>query len=183
MRVFRDFLSAGLLLVVSWPLALPAGEVPIRIAVLDAMLVHGSVQQPVTPAEEQRLQWFTEELREALDRSDRYELVDHAGLSGLRETHAGGRRLNTCGRCQAAIGRGLGAEQVILPLAFKMSELVVTLGAEIRDADDGAVIGPEKVRIVRIAGNTDESWRRGRIAVHQALNIASPEPVSGSPSK
>lgn len=160
---------AVLLLCGIWSSAMTDDEVATRVAVLDAVMVFGSVEQPVTPEEQQRLVWFSEQLRDALSRTDGYELVDHSGLDVLTESRSSGRRLDSCERCQATIGRELGAERVMLPVAYKMSELIMTLRIDIRDTENGGMV---RQKTVRIAGNTDESWRRGRIALHRDMGIA-----------
>nr|WP_282571279.1 DUF2380 domain-containing protein [Methylonatrum kenyense] len=155
----------------AWATSATAAE-PTKIAVLDASMTFGSVEQPITEHEQARLERFSSELRHALERSDNYELVDHADLQALTKQHVGGRRINSCDSCQARIGRDLGADRVIMPVADKMSELIMSLRVEIRNTETGEPVG---VRSVRIAGNTDESWRRGRIAIHRDMDWPAPE--------
>lgn len=158
----------------AWVTAATAGETP-KVAVLDATMTFGSVEQPITEHEQVRLQRFSAELREAIDRADDYELVDHGELQALTEQHVGGRRINSCNSCQARIGKDLGADRVIMPVADKMSELIMSLRVEIRETETGT---PINVKSVRIAGNTDESWRRGRIAIHRDMGWPAPGETS-----
>lgn len=168
--IFRGFmLAAGL----AWMASSAAAE-PIKVAVLDATMTFGSIEQPITEHEKARLQRFSAELRDALDRSDRYELVDHGELEALTRQYVGGRRINSCSSCQANIGRDLGAERVMMPVADKMSELIMSLRVEVRETETGNAID---VKSVRIAGNTDESWRRGRIAIHRDREWPEPRPA------
>lgn len=154
-----------------WVTGVTAGEAT-KVAVLDATMTFGSIEQPITEHERARLQRFSAELRDALDRADDYELVDHGELQALTEKHVGGRRINSCGSCQARIGKELGADRVLMPVADKMSELIMSLRVEIRETENGNPVGAKSVRI---AGNTDESWRRGRIAIHRDMGWPEPE--------
>ncbi len=163
---FRHLLLVAVLL--GFAGLLHAAEEVKRVAVLDAVIIHGSERMPISPEEQQRLNDYTSALRAALDASDRYVLVDHGELDALIEQHVAGQRLENCRRCQARIGRELGADQVFMPRVFKVSELILSMELEIMDTESGEGLARDTVRI---AGNTDESWRRGALSLSRSRGL------------
>lgn len=155
-----------LALTIAPPLA--ADPAPRKAAVLDAIMIHGSVEMPVRAEEQLRLDRFADELRAALGADPHHELVDHTHLEEITARHAGGQRLDRCIRCQVAIGRELGADRLFQPGIFKMSELIILMHVEVRDTTTGEL---HERHVRRIAGNTDESWRRGQIRLMAGLGL------------
>jgi hypothetical protein len=147
---------------------LSADPSPRKAAVLDAVMIHGSVEMPIRAEEESRLDRFADELRAALEADPHHELVDHTHLEEITARHAEGQRLDRCIRCQVAIGRELGADRVFQPGIFKMSELILLMHVEVRGTATGEL---HERHVRRIAGNTDESWRRGLAGLTAGLGL------------
>ncbi|QIP09295.1 DUF3280 domain-containing protein [Bradyrhizobium symbiodeficiens] len=93
-------------------------------------------------------------VREALGQSGRYRIVDVG-----REAATAGA-LRDCGGCEAAIAKGLGADQSLIGVVRRVSRTEYTLGFQVRDAGTGAVLarGDSGLRL-----GADYSWTRGAV--------------------
>lgn len=93
-------------------------------------------------------------VREALGQSGRYRIVDVG-----REAATAGA-LRDCGGCEAAIAKGLGADQSLIGVVRRVSRTEYTLGFQVRDAGTGAVLarGDSGLRL-----GADYSWKRGAV--------------------
>lgn len=63
-----------------------------------------------------------------------------------------------CYGCDTRMGTKLGADFVLVGEVQKVSNLILTMNLQMRDATSGELV---KGRVVDIRGNTDDSWRRG----------------------
>lgn len=127
-----------------------------RIAVFDAEL-HDTSGEGVREDQQRRLRLLTEELREALAASGRYEVVD---IAPLRDRLAAGPSPRGCAACASAAAAELGADLALLPVVNKVSNLILGITLVVRDsAARGG--GMRAVHSAEIRGNTDESWLRG----------------------
>jgi hypothetical protein len=124
-----------------------------RIAVFDAEL-HDTSGEGLRADQQQRLALLTEELRRALDATDRYEVVD---IGPLRERLARGPSLRSCAGCATDAAAELGADHALLPVVNKVSNLILSITLVQASARGGA----REVHSAEIRGNTDESWLRG----------------------
>ena len=106
-------------------------------------------------AEGRRLAVVTEELRRLAARDGGYELVDLSGFAADIEKAA---PLHKCGGCEADIARSAGADLAITGIVRKVSNLILNVTIQVRDASTGK---PNRVFQADIRGNTDESWIRG----------------------
>ncbi len=93
-------------------------------------------------------------VREALGQSGRYRIVD----VGREAAMAGA--LRDCGGCEAAIAKGLGADQSLIGVVRRVSRTEYTLGFQLRDARTGEVLarGDSGLRM-----GADYSWKRGAV--------------------
>lgn len=93
-------------------------------------------------------------VREALDQSGRYRIVDVGGEA------AKAGALRDCGGCEAAIAQKLGADQSLIGVVRRVSRTEYTLGFQVRDARTGAVLarGDSGLRL-----GADYSWKRGAV--------------------
>lgn len=147
MRSIR--LAAALLLC-----AMPAWAADPRIAVFDMEFVNTS-PAPDTPEELARVGALSGQLREALAKPGRYEVVDTAPV---RDRVARGPSLRTCNTCAVDAGRTLGAELAAHAWVQKVSNLILNVNLSVEDVATGRQVYGGSVDI---RGNTDESWRRG----------------------
>jgi hypothetical protein len=131
---------------------------PARIAVFDFELIDTSLQGEVDgidPADQARLRMIETELRESLEESGRFELVDIAPAAA-RIDDAG--YLWSCNGCEVGIAKRLDAELALVGWVQKVSNLILNLNVVIRDTGTREQVFAGSVDI---RGNTDESWRHG----------------------
>ncbi len=142
-------------------LAFAATE-PVTIVVFDAELVDTSAEGEIygeNPAQTQRLAMITSQLREGLQNSGQYTVVDLAPAADeLAEMRSSVRYLYECNDCELEIARALGTGQSAVVWVQKVSNLILNLNMVIKDAETGAVV---KTAFVDIRGNTDRSWEHG----------------------
>lgn len=63
-----------------------------------------------------------------------------------------------CYGCDARMAQKLGADFVLVGEVQKVSNLILTINVQLRDAETGTLV---KGGVVDIRGNTDDSWFRG----------------------
>ena len=131
---------------------------PARIAVFDFQLIDTSLQGEMAgadPAHEARLRMIEAELRQGLEASGSFELVDTApAAAGI----AAAGVLWSCNGCEVGIARQLDAELALVGWVQKVSNLILNINIRIRDT---ATREQVFVSSVYIRGDTDESWRHG----------------------
>jgi hypothetical protein len=131
---------------------------PARLAVFDFELIDTSLQGEMAgsdPADQARLRMIEAELRQRLQDSGRFELVDTAPFAD--QVEAAGM-LWSCNGCELGIARRLDADLALVGWVQKVSNLMLNFNVVIRDTTT-----PERVFAgsVDIRGNTDESWQHG----------------------
>lgn len=107
-----------------------------------------------TEAEKARLGKMAPMARELLVLYAKYEIVDIAPVAD----QARNSNLQSCGFCDAAMAKKLGADLAITGTVQKVSNLILNINLYVRDAATNQML---KVGSVDIRGNTDESWFRG----------------------
>jgi hypothetical protein len=128
------------------------------VAVFDLSFVNFSQEVDYgasNEAEEARIAMLSDYLRELLDASGRYDLVDTAPAAGDLALHGPVFR---CNNCEARMARSLGADRSFTGAVQKLSVLVQTVILRERDAITGEVVALYQTDI---RSNTDEAWRRG----------------------
>jgi hypothetical protein len=139
------------------PVALGASEQrPTQLVVLDVELT-GDLGGPQFVAEhDARLKRASARLREDLAATGLYQIVDSApakdDLDQLRSQH---RYLHDCNGCDLAIGRRLGADQVLVAWVYRVSGLILTLTYEIHDVDTGQITARKSFDF---RGDNDTAW-------------------------
>ncbi|BBL71223.1 DUF3280 domain-containing protein [Methylogaea oryzae] len=104
-----------------------------------------------------RLADMTTVLREEIGRSRLYPLVDHGPIPVLTEQWKTMPYWHACNGCELDIARRVGAGRVLVGWVFRMSNLVLTLHIEIRDAASGRTLVK---RAYDFRGDNDTAWRR-----------------------
>jgi Protein of unknown function (DUF2380) len=107
-----------------------------------------------TDAEKTRLAKLAPMARELLVKFAKYEIVDIASVA----EQARNSNLQSCGFCDAAMAKKLGADLAVTGTVQKVSNLILNINLYVRDARTNKYV---KVGSVDIRGNTDESWFRG----------------------
>lgn len=133
---------------------IPARADAPRIAVFDFDMVNTSLQ-PTSAEEQDRLRRLGEQLRAALQRSGKYQVVDTAPVRA-EVADAGG--ILKCNGCERDLAPRLGADEVAYGWVQKVSNLILNVNLVIEEAADGKQL---KGGSVDIRGNTDETWSRG----------------------
>lgn len=88
--------------------------------------------------------------------------------------------LHRCNGCAAEIGSAAHVQFVLFPWVQKVSNLILNLNAEIREAATDRVVA---ARSVDIRGNTDRSWVRGAKALSSRLCEMDGERLSREPAR
>jgi hypothetical protein len=137
--------------------AVPSPSQVTRLAVLDVEL-SGDLGGPELAAEhEVRLRMASVRLREALQRSGRYQLLDNSPaqdlISRLQSQH---RYLHDCNGCDLEVGRKLTADQVLVAWVNRVSGLILTLSYEIHDVATGQIAARKSFDF---RGDNDTAWK------------------------
>jgi Protein of unknown function (DUF2380) len=149
-RLVKSLLGSLVLLVV------PAATAAERAAVFEFEFIDTSLDGEIlgmTAEEKARIAKMAPMARELLAKYG-FESVDIAPVA----EKAKNSNLQSCGFCDAAMAKELGATVAVTGTVQKVSNLILNINLYFRDADTNTM---EKVGSVDIRGNTDESWFRG----------------------
>jgi hypothetical protein len=89
---------------------------------------------------EARLAMVSQRLREALIKEELYDVIDSAPVAHLIRTEAARQSLLECNGCELDIAREAGADRVLLAWVRKISNLILNINIEVRDAKTGEVV-------------------------------------------
>ena len=154
-RIARILGTAGLLAVGG---SHAAAQQPLKkLLMLESELI--DEQQDVVPFPEKGAPGDgVQQLRDALIKEDLYNVIDSAPVAQLIRTEAARQSLLGCNGCELDIARKAGADRILLAWVQKVSNLILNINIEVRDANTGQVV---LVKSVDLRGNTDQSWQRG----------------------
>ena len=110
------------------------------------------------PGKEARLAMASQRLREALITEELYDVIDSTPVAQSIRTEAAHQSLLRCNGCELDIAREAGADSVLLAWVRKISNLILNVNIEVRDAKTGEVV---LGKTVWMRGNNDRSWQRG----------------------
>ncbi|MEM7222839.1 MAG: DUF3280 domain-containing protein [Pseudomonadota bacterium] len=147
-----------ILVIISSTVGTLAASEATRVAVFDFELIDSSLEGEIygsKPEETERLGMISDLLREKLQASGRYEVVDTTPAEGAI---ADAGYIHGCNGCDAKIAHGLGADQAISGTVQKVSNLILNINLYVRDAASRRLIWASSVDV---RGNTDTSWSRG----------------------
>ncbi len=140
------------------PTAGKAADGKTSVAAFDFELYDTSLEGELrgeNEAEQRRLAAISDQFRQLLAGSARYDVVDI--LPASREIAAAGM-FRGCNGCDVKIARGLDAEVSMTGVVQKVSNLILNINIYVRDARSGDLL---QVMSADIRGNTDRSWARG----------------------
>lgn len=146
---------------------------PITLAIFDFELEDSSAGPASTGAADvAQLTKVTDEVRALLAKSGRYSPVDVGAVdAAVAKAHA----LRDCDGCEAAIARGLGAEESLVGVVRRISRTEYTVRFRMRDSRTGAVVldADSGLRM-----GADYSWSRGavRLISDRLLERPAPQP-------
>jgi len=130
---------------------------PHRAVVFDFELVDTSLtgeMRGTNKEETERLAKMSPVLRDRLAASGRYDIIP----LGAEEAAAKAANLQSCGGCDVAIAKKLGADEAITGTVQKVSELILNINIYVRDTKTGELLNAYSADV---RNNTDESWMRG----------------------
>ena len=128
------------------------------VAVFNFELVDTSLEgasHGIDPAETARLKLISNLLRDELEKSGRYNVVDIAPAAS-KIANAG--LIYGCNGCETDIARSLGADRAITGTIRKISTLILIITIVERDVATGKTL---QIANAQIRGDTNESWTRG----------------------
>ncbi len=147
------FFLIGLMALLS--LASAAFAAP-RVAVFDFELIDTSLDGETygtRPKEKERLKKISGQLRQALAKSGRFEVVD----IGPVEAAANEANLQACGGCDVILAAKIGADLSITGTVQKVSNLILNMNIYVHDVSTHKLIASKSADF---RSNTDESWSR-----------------------
>jgi len=155
-RIVRILCAAGLLAVGG---SHTAAQQPLKkLLMLEFELIDEQKDVVPFPEKEARLAMVSQRLREALIKEELYNVIDSAPVAPLIRAEAARQSLLACNGCEVDIARKAGADRILLAWVQKVSNLILNINIEVRDAETGKVV---LAKSVDLRGNTDESWQRG----------------------
>ncbi len=139
--------------------AQPVAEPPRRprLVVLDFEQAGDLGDDSMTAARRQRMERVTAELKRRLAETGLYEVVDDERARALIDRAKAGQYLHRCNGCELDIARALGADAVLVPWVFRVSQLILTMHVEIKDAATGGLL---MKRALDFRNDVDASWLR-----------------------
>jgi hypothetical protein len=106
------------------------------------------------PAELDRLAMLEEMVRERFA-EEGFDLIDTSPAQAEIDRVANPAK---CQGCDARIARDLGADYALVGEVQKVSDLILAMNLQLRDAESGETV---RGGVADIRGNTDETWARG----------------------
>jgi hypothetical protein len=128
------------------------------LLMLDFELLDDQAPDVPFPEGPARLAMISRRLHEAFVRERSYEVIDPAPVASLIEETRKTQNLLDCNGCDIDIARKAGVDRLLLGWVQKVSNLILNINIEVRDATSGK---PVLVKSVDLRGNTDQSWQRG----------------------
>ncbi|HEX7043487.1 MAG TPA: DUF3280 domain-containing protein [Burkholderiales bacterium] len=156
----RRFGALALAACFLWLAPARAAESPKTLLMLDFELIDQTRPGEEAPpaAERERLARVGAQLREEFERNGFYDVIDPARAApAIERARSSYRYLHDCNGCELDIARSVNAERVLTGWVQKVSELILNLNIEIKDAQTGA---PVLRKSVDMRGNTDATWKR-----------------------
>jgi uncharacterized protein DUF2380 len=135
----------------------PRAVPPPVIAVLDFELVGDVGDAALAPQQRKRLQMVSQLLREELVQTCRYRVTDNNVAADLIARLSALEYLHACHGCEFAIAQRLGADQVLTPWVYRVSNLVLALNVEVKDVSTRRMLIK---RSLDFRGDNDLAWVR-----------------------
>ena len=139
---------------------------PPRLAVFDLEMLDTSLQgemQGPRADEHDRLTRATDQLREELGKSGKFQIVDISPINAAAHQS----NLQACGGCDVKLARQLDADLEMTGVVQKVSNLILNMNLYLRDVHTGRLVAAASADM---RGNTDESWSRTmRYLIHERL--------------
>jgi hypothetical protein len=143
-------------------LAVLAGSVPLaaadkpKLVVLDIELTGDLGGPEFTQQHKTRLAMESDRLRQELEHSGLYRVIDSAPQEPLIEQlKAQQAYLHDCNACDLEVGKKLGADEVLVAWVDRVSGLILSLTYEIHDVSSGQIADRKSYDF---RGDNDAAW-------------------------
>lgn len=149
---------------------------PVKVAAFDFEFYNTSAEGEINGVrtdETERTTDITAQVR-AFVKDKGIDLVDTAPAAKDVEAQS----LRTCGECSARIAKSLGADYSLMGYVQKVSNLILNINVEIRNAQTGEVV---RKGSADIRGNTSESWSHGAKYLMRYTILKDPLPETKAP--
>lgn len=134
-------------------------EPPLKtLLMLDFEIIDHTGDNAAMPAQAARLDMISRQLRNEFQEKRLYQVLDRTQVQALIDQQRSRFNLNDCNGCELDIARAAHADRVLTAWVQKVSNLILNINIEIKDANTGATI---LMKSVDIRGNTDQTWTRG----------------------
>lgn len=147
-----------------------------KLAVFDFELLDTSLEGEMKGPrndEHARLLLISDQLRNAMKQSGRFDLPDMSALNVAAQS----RNLQACGGCDVQLAQQVGADLVITGVVQKISTLILNMRIYLRNVHTGRLVVAMNADM---RGNTDESWSRATSYLVRnrllAPNYGAPQP-------
>lgn len=148
---------AALVLGICQP-ASAAPPTPLRkLVVLDFEQVGDLGDEAMVAARELRMVRTAAELRRRLAEERLFDVVDDAPARPMIDQLRSSQYLHECNGCELDIARALAADVVLVTWIYRMSQLVITMHFEMKDASTGRLL---MKRTLNFRNDVDDSWSR-----------------------
>ncbi|WP_162256944.1 DUF3280 domain-containing protein [Noviherbaspirillum sp. Root189] len=128
------------------------------LLMLDFEMIDETGDTSALPAQNARLEIISQQLSNEFHQKQLYTILDRAPVQAMIDEQRSRFKLNDCNGCELDIARALNADRVLTAWVQKVSNLILNLNIEIKDARTGATV---LMKSVDIRGNTDQTWTRG----------------------
>lgn len=151
-------LALGAAAINAQPVSPPASQTAPRVALVLDIEVYGDRGGPEYEARHAtRAPAASDALRARLQEAGLFAVLsDNNVVASVREKQKE-QYLHRCNGCELDLGRSVGADVVVVPWIFRVSNLILTLHCEVRDVRTGAVLFK---RGLDFRGDNDRAWDR-----------------------
>lgn len=148
---------AALVLAICQPAtAAPAAPLQ-KLVVLDFEQVGDLGDEAMVAARALRMERTAAELKRKLADAGLFDVLDDAPARPMIERLRSSQYLHECNGCELDIARALGADVVLVSWIYRMSQLVITMHFEMKEAATGRLV---MKRTLNFRNDVDGSWSR-----------------------
>lgn len=151
-------LALGAATINAQPMSPPASQTAPRVALVIDIEVYGDRGGPEYEAlHATRAPAASDVLRARLQEAKLFAVLSDTNVVASVREKQKEQYLHRCNGCELDLGRSLGADVVVVPWIFRVSNLILTLHCEVRDVRTGAVLFK---RGLDFRGDNDRAWDR-----------------------
>lgn len=140
------------------PLQAADNDPPKTLLMLDFEIIDHTEDPTAVAPQAERLQLISRQLRQEFIDNRLYTVLDRAPVQQMVDRERARFKLYDCNGCELDIAKALNADRVLTAWVQKVSDLILNINIEIKDASTGSTV---LMKSVSIRGNNDRSWTRG----------------------